>query len=112
MEIEVKQRNEELVVTEEELRQNLEELQATQEELERKNSEEQLMREELEKEKYLMDVLMDNIPDLIYFKDNDCRFLRVSSSMVKLFKADSPSDLTGKCDFDFHGKENANKVFS
>ena len=66
---------------EEELRQNIEEMHATQEDVERANKElkknEEILKkqaEELAKEKYLMDALMDSVPEYIYFKDKDSKF--------------------------------------
>jgi PAS domain S-box-containing protein len=68
--------------------------------------------DELEKEKVLMDTLMENVPDYIYFKDKDCKFVRISRSMVRLFPgADNPEDLIGKSDFDFHKPEAAQQFY-
>lgn len=67
---------------------------------------------EIMKEKSLMDALMKNIPDYIYFKDKECQFIRISDSMIKLFPgAEKADDLIGKSDFDFHTKENAQKFY-
>ncbi len=104
-------RNEELQAQEEELKQNLEEMQATQEELERQLQENNKMQESLSKEKALMDSLMDNIPDFIYFKDKDSKFIRISRSMLKLFPVKNLEEMIGKSDFDFHGKEAAQERF-
>ena len=100
-----------MAAQEEEMRQNLEELQATQEELEKRARENEQMTGDLEKEKYLLDALLTNIPDYIYFKDEQSRFIRVSESMAPLFNTRSGSDLIGKSDFDFHAAEHANSAF-
>ncbi|MBO7144361.1 MAG: GAF domain-containing protein [Salinivirgaceae bacterium] len=92
---------EDLTSQEEELRQNLEEMQATQEDLRRQMEENTTMREELAKEQVLMDSLMDNVNDYIYFKDLDGKFIRISKSYLKLVKANSYDDVVGKSDFDF-----------
>jgi methyl-accepting chemotaxis protein len=105
------QQAEEMQAQEEEMRQNMEELQATQEEMERKRSEQEQIQAELQKELTLLNALMNNIPDFIYFKDDNSHFIRISKSMVKLFNANSPEELVGKSDFDFHNKENAEKFF-
>jgi len=105
------QQAEEMSAQEEEMRQNMEELQATQEEMERKRAEQEMMQEELHKEISMLNALMQNIPDYIYFKDNNSHFIRISKSMVKLFNASVPEELVGKSDFDFHAKENAEKFF-
>ncbi|HUW07358.1 MAG TPA: PAS domain-containing protein [Williamwhitmania sp.] len=106
------QQAEELAAQEEEMRQNMEELQATQEEMERKRSEQEQLQQQLGEEKALLDALMLNIPDFVYFKDTNSQFIRISKSMVKLFMAQSPDDLIGKSDFDFHSKEHAQIAFN
>ncbi len=60
------------------------------------------------KEKALMDALMDNIPDTVYFKDKESKFIRYSKSLSKLFGRD---DLLGKSDFDFFG-EHARQAYN
>lgn len=105
------QQAEEMQAQEEEMRQNMEELQATQEEMERKRTEQEEIQEELQKELMLLNALMDNIPDYIYFKDENSRFIRVSKSMVKLLNAKKPEDVVGMSDFDFHSKENAERFY-
>ncbi len=67
--------------------------------------------EELAKEKSLLDALMNNLPDYIYFKDLQSKFIRASRSMTKLFPIRDPKELDGKSDFDYHRKEAANKYF-
>lgn len=68
------------------------------------------MKEAYEKEKYLLDALLNHMPDLIYFKDRDCNFIRNSMSHAKRFGLDSPLELVGKNDFDFFG-ENAREQY-
>lgn len=104
---------EDLTSQEEELRQNLEEMQATQEDLRRQMEENTTMREELAKEQVLMDSLMDNVNDYIYFKDLDGKFIRTSKSYLKLVKANSYDDVIGKSDFDFcTNQEDAQRFYS
>lgn len=69
------------------------------------------MREKFEREKALLDALLDNIPDLIYFKDLESKFTRVSQSLIKLHKMDSVDHVLGKTDFDFFGAH-AQKAFN
>ncbi len=61
----------------------------------------------LEHEKYLMQSLIDNMPDTIYFKDLDSKFTRVNKSQAKLLGVKRPEDVIGKSDFDFfkHAQE-------
>lgn len=68
------------------------------------------MKEAYEKEKYLLDALLNYMPDLIYFKDRECNFIRNSMSHAKRFGLDSPLELVGKNDFDFFG-ENAREQY-
>ncbi|MBR4621010.1 MAG: GAF domain-containing protein [Salinivirgaceae bacterium] len=102
---------EELTSQEEELRQNLEEMQATQEDLRRQMDENQEMKDVLSKEKGLMDSLMDNINDYIYFKDLEGKFIRVSESFLKLVEVNSYDDVIGKSDFDFCSQSEAQSYF-
>ncbi len=69
----------------------------------------ELSYEKLHYEKQLFRLLMDNIPDAIYFKDRRSRFIDVSKSMTKIFGVDSIDQIIGKTDFDFHTAKNAKK---
>ncbi|MDA3890207.1 MAG: PAS domain-containing protein [Salinivirgaceae bacterium] len=103
--------SEELAAQEEELRQNLEEMEATQEDLKRQMQTNIEMREEMSKQNALLDALLDSLPDYIYFKDKDSKFLRLSKSMIHLFGTTSVTDIIGKSDFDFHTEVNAKQYF-
>ena len=101
---------EEMRAQEEEMRQNMEELEATQEQMNRTVAELGMLKANLEKEKYLLDSLMDNIPDAIYFKDQDSKFIRVSKYLASHFSGDVEG-LIGKSDFDFQDKSRAQQAF-
>ncbi len=105
------QQAEEMKSQEEEMRQNMEEMKATQEELSRKVQDNEAMQKELAKEKALLDALMNNLPDYIYFKDRESKFIRISKSMLPLFPVDSIEDMIGKSDFDFHKPEAAQEMY-
>ncbi len=62
-------------------------------------------------EQFLMSVLMDNLPDYIYFKDNNSKFIRISNALACLFKLNSPIEAVGKSDFDFFTEEHARQAF-
>lgn len=73
-------------------------LQAARNELERKVQERTAA---LSEANALLQALMDNIPDHIYFKDRRSRFIRNSQSQASLLGLHDPSEAVGKTDFDF-----------
>ncbi len=66
----------------------------------------------LEEASSLLETLLANSPDHIYFKDCDSRFVRTSQSMAKMFNVASPLELIGKTDFDFFLSEHATAAFA
>jgi PAS domain S-box-containing protein len=74
---------------------------------ERKDAEEAVARE-----RYLLHSLMDNVPDGIYFKDHESRFLRVNLAMVEKFGLATPTDALAKSDRDFFAPEHCNAAWS
>lgn len=68
-------------------------------------------KEHSEYEKILIDNLMKNSQDLIYFKDRTSKFTRVSHSMVQRLGAENLEDVIGKSDFDFWDRECAQGFF-
>jgi PAS domain S-box-containing protein len=73
-------------------------LQGARDELERKVQERTAA---LSEANALLQALMDNIPDHIYFKDTQSRFIRNSRSQATLLGLQDPSETVGKTDFDF-----------
>ena len=53
----------------------------------------------------MLRTLIDNLPDLIYVKDVNGRFLLANVAVARIMGARAPGDLLGKNDFDFHPKE-------
>jgi len=60
----------------------------------------------------MLDALMENIPDTIYFKDLKSRFIGVNKALIKSIKARNSNEVLGKTDFDFYSKELSAKTFS
>jgi sigma-B regulation protein RsbU (phosphoserine phosphatase) len=65
----------------------------------------------LAQERDLMNTLLDNIPDTIYFKDRQSRFMRINHAQVKKMKVKDVGEIIGKTDFDFFSSEHAQQAF-
>lgn len=61
--------------------------------------------EELQRQNDLLQALLDQMPDRIYFKNTQSRFVRVSQAMVDRLNVETPDQVIGKTDFDFHPPE-------
>jgi PAS domain S-box-containing protein len=62
---------------------------------------------ELAHEQLLLRMLMDSMPDTIYFKDMQSRFTRVNRAQAEVLGLKSPDQAIGKSDLDFFTKEHA-----
>jgi PAS domain S-box-containing protein len=71
----------------------------------RKNAE-----EELTYERYLLRSIMDTVPDKIYFKDRDSRFIRVNKDLAENFGLADVAEALGKTDADFFTQEHAEQA--
>jgi PAS domain S-box-containing protein len=67
--------------------------------------------EALAKEQFLINALMNNLSDHVYFKDRDSRFIRINKSLALSFGLDDPALAEGKTDFDFFTREHAQQAF-
>src|SRR5882672_1792209 len=56
-------------------------------------------------------ILLDVLQDLIYFKDRNSKFLRISRTLAARFGLNDVSDALGKTDFDFFPKEFAQRAY-
>ena len=63
--------------------------------------------EELAKERNLLRTLIDHLPDFIYFKDAQGRFITVNTSQLRILGAASLEEVVGKRDLDFYPREAA-----
>jgi PAS domain S-box-containing protein len=59
----------------------------------------------------LLRALMDNLPDMIYFKDRQSRFLKCSNALFERTGAKNIEEMLGKTDFDFFTEEHARPAF-
>lgn len=60
----------------------------------------------------LVDALLQNTPDNIYFKDLESRFIRVSKAQADYFNLPNPASAIGKTDFDFFSVEHAQSAYN
>ena len=54
---------------------------------------------------------MDSVPDAVYFKDADSRFLRISRAQAEDSQLNGPEEAVGKTDFDFFSEVHARPAF-
>jgi len=66
----------------------------------------------LAQERYLMDAIMNNLTDHVYFKDRESRFIRINKDHAKVFGLSDPSLAVGKTDFDFFTEEHARQAYN
>jgi PAS domain S-box-containing protein len=66
---------------------------------------------ELAAERDLLGALLDNSPDMIYFKDRQSRFVRASKALADRHGAKGPDEILGKNDFDFFSDEHARPAY-
>jgi PAS domain S-box-containing protein len=62
-------------------------------------------------EQFLINALMNNLSDHIYFKDLESKFIRNNRAHVLSFGLDDPANLIGKSDFDFFTEQAARQAF-
>jgi len=62
-------------------------------------------------ERDVLQVLMDNIPDTIYFKDTASRFTRINQAQARLLGVRTPQEAIGKTDLDFQETDLARSFY-
>jgi PAS domain S-box-containing protein len=67
--------------------------------------------EALAHEQYLMNAIMNNFPDHIYFKDKESCFIRINKSMTRFLGLSDPDQALGKSDSDFFTGEHAKQAY-
>ncbi|MDZ7371275.1 MAG: PAS domain-containing protein [candidate division KSB1 bacterium] len=63
------------------------------------------------REMHLLTALLDSVPDHIYFKDKQSRFIKINKSMAEWVNLKDPEEAIGKTDFDFFTEEHARPAF-
>ena len=66
----------------------------------------------LHSQEFLLRNLLQNIPDHIYFKDRQSRFIQVNPATVKQLGLNSPEEVVGKTDFDFFAHDVATVFYA
>ena len=59
----------------------------------------------LENERRMLHALIDNVPDFMYVKDTQSRFVVANAHLARVLGVKSPKELIGKTDFDFFPPE-------
>lgn len=74
--------------------------------------EEERLRNELQRTRNLLSFIFQHIPDHVYVKDRQSRFVGASMSLVRYFGLQKVEDLLGKTDFDFFSAPHAEEAFT
>ena len=73
-------------------------------------TEQKKIEKDLEEKHNLLQSLLDNIPDSIYFKDKENKFINVNKAKASNSNT-IPEKMIGKTDFDFFNKDDAEKSY-
>ena len=90
---------------------NEQELKQIQQQLEQERILRRQAEEALAQERFLLQALMNNMPDHLYFKDIESRIIRITQSQALLFGYSDPEQAIGKTDFDFFTEEHARQAY-
>ena len=67
--------------------------------------------EELRREQAFFKDLANTIPDHIYFKDRQSRFIRINAAMARLFGLRDAAEAVGKTDFEMFSEDHARQAY-
>lgn len=87
-------------------------LEERQEEILQQQEEMKTTAEILSKERNQLLTLVNSMPDRIYIKDGESRFILGNVHVAKIMGAKKPEDLVGKTDYDFYPKEMADSFYN
>jgi len=65
----------------------------------------------LRQERGFLAQFLQAVPDAVYFKDTQSRFVRCSESVARILRQTCATDVIGKTDFDFFSREHAQPAF-
>jgi len=80
--------------------------------IDRDITERKQMEKKLEAEREMLRTLIDNLPDLIYAKDIQSRFILGNQAIARIMGVSSPADLIGKTDREFYPEDLADEYSS
>ncbi len=80
--------------------------------IDRDVTEQRHIQQTLQKERILLQTLIDNLPDLIYFKDDKARYLLNNQAHLNSLGVNKQEDVIGKTTFDFNPRELAEQYYS
>ncbi len=63
-------------------------------------------------EQPLLQAFLKHVPDGVYFKDCDSRFVLISQSLALRFGLSDPAEAINKTDFDMFSSEHAKQAFA
>ncbi|MCF8381970.1 MAG: PAS domain S-box protein [Bacteroidales bacterium] len=86
-------------------------LEERQEEIQQQAEELKVQTEKLIKDRNQILALINNMPDRIYLKDRESRFILGNINVATIMGAKNPDELVGKTDYDFYPKEFADNYF-
>jgi PAS domain S-box-containing protein len=69
------------------------------------------MMKALARQEFLMNSMMENVTDYVYFKDRESRYIKISRSLALKYGMSDQADAVGKSDFDFYHETNARQKY-